>query len=155
MPIPEFVAELRAMIGTHPLWLPGITAVVRRGDDVLLVQRADNGQWTPITGISDPGEEGAVTARREVLEETGVHVRVDRLAATSVMRDVVHGNGDRASYFDLTFACTWLDGDAHVADDESMAVRWAARDDLPPMTELMRWRVEAGLSDEREARFRG
>ena len=29
MPVPEFVTELRSMVGTHPLWLPGCTAVVR------------------------------------------------------------------------------------------------------------------------------
>ena len=41
-------------------------------------------------------------------------VRVDRLASTSVMPDVVHVNGDKASYLDLTFACTYVSGEAHV-----------------------------------------
>jgi ADP-ribose pyrophosphatase YjhB (NUDIX family) len=30
-----------------------VTAVVRRDDQILLVQRADNGTWTPVTGIPD------------------------------------------------------------------------------------------------------
>ena len=88
------------------------------------MRRADNGRWTPVTGIADPGEEPAVAAAREALEETGVRIRVDRLAATAVHGEIVHANGDRATYLDLTFACTWLEGEAHVADDESSDVRW-------------------------------
>jgi hypothetical protein len=45
MPIPEYVAELRRVIGTREIWLPVVTALVRRGDELLLVRRADNGGW--------------------------------------------------------------------------------------------------------------
>lgn len=153
-PVPDFVVAIREKIGSdHPLWLPAVTAVVRRGDRVLLVRRADNGHWTPVTGIVDPGEEPAVAAAREVTEETGVRVRVDRLAATGAHPEMVHANGDRAAYLDLTFACTWLEGEARVADDESSDVRWWPVTGLPPMSEVMLARIDAALSDEREARF--
>ncbi|CAM3591621.1 DUF429 domain-containing protein [Nocardioides zeicaulis] len=153
-PVPEFVLALREKVGRdHPLWLPGVTAVVRRGDQVLLVRRSDNGQWTPVTGIIDPGEEPAVTAAREALEETGVRIRVDRLVSTSAHPELVHANGDRAAYLDLTFACTWLEGEAHVADDESSEVRWFPVGSLPPMSEVMLARIDAALSGQREARF--
>jgi 8-oxo-dGTP pyrophosphatase MutT (NUDIX family) len=155
MPIPEFVLEIRQMIGHHPMWLPGVTAVVLRGDEILLVKRADNGAWTPITGIPEPGEEPAVSAAREALEETGVVVSVDRLASTSVMADVVHANGDRASYLDLTFACTYVSGEAHVADDESSDVRWYPLDAMPEMDDVMVRRIGDALSGEQAARFIG
>ena len=152
-PVPDFVLALRDKIGHDPLWLPGVTAVVRRADQVLLVRRADNGHWTPVTGIPDPGEEPAVAAAREALEETGVRVRVDRLAATGVHGEIVHGNGDRATYLDLTFACTWLEGEAHVADDESSDVRWWPLAALPPMSDIMTARIDAATSAETAARF--
>jgi 8-oxo-dGTP pyrophosphatase MutT (NUDIX family) len=157
MPIPEFVLEIRQMIGHHPMWLPGVTAVVTRGDaearEILLVRRSDNGAWTPITGIPEPGEEPAVAAVREALEETGVVVIADRLASTSVLPDVTHANGDRAAYLDLTFACTYVSGEAHVADDESSDVRWYALDAMPEMTAVMRRRIADALSGEQAARF--
>ncbi|GAB3030788.1 hypothetical protein GCM10011376_23710 [Nocardioides flavus (ex Wang et al. 2016)] len=153
-PVPDFVVAIREKIGSdHPLWLPAVTAVVRRGEEVLLVRRSDNGRWTPVTGIVDPGEEPALAAAREVTEETGVRVRVDRLASTGAHPELVHANGDRAAYLDLTFACTWLEGEAHVADDESSEVRWWPVTGLPPMSEVMVARIDAALSDEREARF--
>src|SRR3954447_1271075 len=155
MPIPDFITEIRALVGHHPLWLPGVTAVVRRDDEVLLVQRADNGAWTPVTGIPEPGEEPAVAAVREVREETGVTARVDRLASTWVSGPVVHANGDLATHLDLTFVCTWLEGDAHVADDESRDVAWVRRGQLTERgvdDEMLR-RIDAALSDEVATRF--
>jgi 8-oxo-dGTP pyrophosphatase MutT (NUDIX family) len=154
VPIPDFVVELRHLVGDRLLWLPGVTAVVRSGDSILLVQRSDNLQWTPVTGIVDPGEEPAVCAVREAREETGVDIVVDRLAMASVGDEVVYPNGDRARYLDLTFACTWRSGDAHVADDESVDVRWCPVAELPPMGPWMTERIEAALSDEQAARFR-
>lgn len=153
MPTPDFVVELRRHVGHDELWMPGVTAVVRRGEDVLLVRRSDNGAWAPVTGIVDPGEEPAVCAAREVLEETGVVATVDRLASTSVMRDVVHANGDCAAYLDQCFACTYVSGDAQVGDDESTEVRWWSLDDLPPMNAILRERIDAAISDEQAARF--
>jgi hypothetical protein len=69
MPTPEFVLELRKKIGTRPLWLSGVTAVVldEPGERILLIRRADTGEWAPITGIIDPAEQPAVAAAREVL----------------------------------------------------------------------------------------
>ncbi len=155
MPIPAFILEIRELIGHRPLWLPGITAVVRRDDELLLVQRSDNGAWTPVTGIPEPGEEPAVAAVREVLEETGVRARVDRLASTWVHGPITHANGDLATYLDLTFTCTWLDGEAHVADDESRDVAWVRRDDLAErgLSDEMLRRIDAALSGEIATRF--
>ena len=154
MPIPEFVADLRKLVGDHPLWLSGVTAVIRRDDEVLLVRRADNGEWSPVTGIIDPSEEPAVCAAREAMEETGVEIRVDRLASVDAATSVTYPNGDRASYLDVNFACTWLSGEAYVADDESVDVRWWPLDALPEPDRWMGERIEAALSGEVAARFR-
>jgi 8-oxo-dGTP pyrophosphatase MutT (NUDIX family) len=158
MPIPPFVVELRNLVGTLELWLPAVTAVVCRGDgadaEVLLTLRADNGEWAPITGILDPGEEPAVGAAREALEEADVVVSIDRLASVSASPQVVHGNGDLGVYLDLTFACTWVSGEARVADDENTDVRWWPVDALPPMTDWLRERIDDVLAGETAARFR-
>jgi 8-oxo-dGTP pyrophosphatase MutT (NUDIX family) len=157
VPIPDFVRDLRRHIGTAELWLPGITAVVRRGgelgDEVLLVQRSDNGRWTPVTGIVDPGEQPAVAARREVLEETGVVVRVDRLASVQALPRTTHVNGDLATYLDHTFACSHESGDPVVGDEESLAVGWFPVSDLPAMQQSYRDRIAHVLTDDPVTRF--
>jgi len=159
VPIPEFVARLREHIGTDLLWLPGTAAVVVRPgsdggtDEVLLVQRSDNHAWTVVTGILDPVEEPAVGAVREVLEETGVVARADRLVWAHTTPVVEFPNGDRSAFLSLCFRCSWVSGEPVVGDDESLDARWFRVDALPPMSDSQRYRIELALANQPEAVF--
>jgi 8-oxo-dGTP pyrophosphatase MutT (NUDIX family) len=153
VPIPQFIIELREKIGHAPLWLSGVTAVIVRDDEVLLVKRSDNGAWTPVTGIMEPGEEPAVTAVREAFEEARVVVHVERLAWVHVMGPVEHVNGDQAQYLDLVFRCQYLSGDAAVGDDENSDVAWFRLEELPPISADFRRRIEIAVAHAGETRF--
>ena len=41
-----------------------------------MVQRADDGQWTPVCGIIEPGERPDEAILREIHEETGIVAEV-------------------------------------------------------------------------------
>ncbi|NRD25735.1 NUDIX domain-containing protein [Frigoribacterium sp. VKM Ac-2836] len=153
MATPDFVLSLREKIGTAPLWLAGVTAVVVRGDETLLVRRADTGAWTPVTGIVDPGEHPADAAVRETLEEADLHVVAARLASIGVTDEVVYANGDRARYLDHTFVMRYVSGEPSPADGENTEARWFRLDDLPTMGADMLGRLDAALSGEQPARF--
>ena len=153
MPIPDFVLDLRAAIGTAPLWLSGVTAVVVRDSQLLMVKRADTLRWTPVTGIIDPGEHPAVAAEREVLEEAGVIAVAERLASVNVTDPVVYPNGDRAQYLDHTFLCRYVSGDPHPADGENVEARWFELDSLPELSASFTDRVGSALTGETAARF--
>ena len=158
MAVPDFVVELRRHIGHDPLWLVATTAVVLRpraggGEEVLFVQRADNGRWTPVTGVVDPGEHPGDTCVRECLEETRVEIRVERLVMLSVTELKRHVNGDLAQYCDLTFRCRWVAGAGEVGDDESTQVVWYPTDALPAMPEALAARVRAAIDDLPECRL--
>ena len=56
-------------------------------------------------------------------------------------------------YLDLTFACTWLGGEARVADDEN-ADALRPVDALPDMSSTLVERIDAALSGEVAARLR-
>ena len=147
MPIPEFIIELRRRIGHAPLWLPGVTAVVIRDHQVLLVKRADNQAWTPVTGIVEPGENPADCAVREVFEEAGIHVIARRLAWVHVSRRIVHANGDHAQYLDHVFRMDWAGGEPFPADDESLDARWFDLAEVPDISADMRRRIELASDD--------
>ena len=153
MATPDFVLALRAKIGHDLLWLTGVTAVVLRDRQVLLVRRADNGEWTPVTGIVAPGEQPAAAAVREVLEESNVVASAVRLASVGITEPVTYANGDLSQYVDLTFRCEYVSGDPHPADGENTAAAWFDVDALPPMQPHMRRRLDSALSDDPVAAF--
>ena len=154
MPTPDFVLALREKIGHDRLWLGGVTAVVIRDDAVLLVRRVDTGQWSLVTGIIEPGEEPAVTARREALEEAGVEIEATRLVGVDAMDDVTFPNEDVASFLNLTFRCRWIAGEPSALDDENTDAAWFPLGALPPMAERYVRRLALAVDNRPEADFR-
>lgn len=152
MGTPDFILELRRRVGTAPLWLSGATAVVVRpgpaGDEVLLVQRSDTGEWAPVSGIVDPGEHPHEAALREVLEEAGVSAAIDRLVWLTVTEQITYANGDQTQYIDHVFRCRYLDGDPAPIDGEAAQARFFAVHDLPPMPAINAERVAVALEHE-------
>lgn len=138
MGISPYMAGLRRKIGTDLVICPGVTVVVRRDDEVLLVRRSDNGEWTPIMGMCDPGEDVAQTAVREAWEEASVHIEIERVLWLQTLPPTVYENGDRVQYFDTAFAARWIGGEAAVGDEESVDVRWFPATQLPAMQPRLR-----------------
>jgi len=108
----------------HSVSVAGV--VVDETGRVLVIQRRDNGRWEPPGGIlerDETFEEGVV---REVLEETGVTVEVERL--TGVYKNMARG------IVALVYRCRPLAGTAETAP-ESMAVRWITSSDVSAIME--------------------
>ncbi|MFF3832904.1 NUDIX domain-containing protein [Streptomyces sp. NPDC002458] len=148
MGTPDFIRDIRATAGHQLLLLPGVTAVVFDDDGrVLLGRRSDTGEWLVIGGIGEPGEEPAVTAEREVYEETAVHCVAERVVLTQALKPVQYANGDRCQYLDITFRCRATGGEARVNDDESLEVAWFEVDALPPLSEFALFRIKQSLTD--------
>jgi 8-oxo-dGTP pyrophosphatase MutT (NUDIX family) len=153
MPIPDFIVELRRHIGHAPLWLPSVTAVVIRGNQVLLVRRPDNGAWSAVTGIVEPGENPADCAVREVLEQTGVRAISKRLAWVHVTSPTIDANGDQAQYLDHVFRMDWVAGNTFVpaADERLSASFYDISPMLPALSVEMRRRVRYATDWDRTA----
>lgn len=156
VPIPEFIRDLRAQVGTRELWLSGVSVVVC--DDagrVLLTRRVDNGQWAVVSGVLEPGEEPARAALREVREETDVSAEIIRLTSIDVTPLITYPNGDRTRYLDVCFLARHVDGDPRAADDENSDAAWFAPDALPSdLTDTSALRIEKALAGNAEAWFR-
>jgi len=101
--------------------------VVDHGGGLLLVRRNHEpmyGRWSFPSGYVDGGEQVEAAAAREVLEETGIEVRIDRLLG-------VYSTAGHPVVF-IAYAGTSLGG-VPTASAESIAVEVFALDALPEL----------------------
>lgn len=148
MATPDFIREIRATAGHQLLWMPGVSAIVFDDEGrVLLGRRVDNGRWSIIGGIPEPGEQPAACAVREVHEETAVHCVPERLLLVEALEPVTYPNGDRCQFMDICFLCRATGGEARVNDDESLEVGWFELDSLPPLEDFAIARIKQATGD--------
>ncbi|MEV0155779.1 NUDIX domain-containing protein [Micromonospora sp. NPDC050686] len=148
MPVSPYVATLRAHVGHDLLLLPGVSGVVRdAAGRVLLVRRGDNGRWSVPAGTIDPGEQPADALLREVFEETGVRVEIERVGGVAT-HPVVYPNGDVCEYLNVWFRCRPVGGSPTADGDESLEVGWFAPDALPDLDDWSRLRLDTTAAED-------
>ena len=89
------------------------------GQKVLLTRRSNNGRWCLPGGAMDPGESAAEACAREVLEETGLIVRIGRLIGvyTTPNRIVEYADGNRIQAVALGFEAKPTGGELRISDE--------------------------------------
>ncbi|WP_107094556.1 NUDIX domain-containing protein [Streptomyces sp. XY431] len=121
----------------HSVSVAGV--VVREDGRVLAIRRADNGTWEPPGGVLELTEAVEDGVRREVFEETGIKVGVERL--TGVYKNVNRG------IVALVFRCRPESGSERLSE-ESTAVAWLAPAEVSDrMAEVYAVRVLDALRD--------
>jgi 8-oxo-dGTP pyrophosphatase MutT (NUDIX family) len=115
--------------------VPAASAVVPdQAGRILLIERTDNGLWTIPGGGMEVGETIAQTAVREVEEETGLRVTVDRLVGiyTNPRHVIAYSDGEVRQQFSVCFACS-ITGGQLATSSESGQVGFFAPDDIEAM----------------------
>jgi 8-oxo-dGTP diphosphatase len=106
-----------------------VGALVHDDDGRLLVVRRghppDAGRWSVPGGRVEEDESDQQAVRREVLEETGLHVTVGLRVGT------VQRPGPNGQVYDIRdYACGLAVATTPVAGDDAAEVRWAGRPEL-------------------------
>jgi len=103
----------------HSVSVAGI--VVREDGRVLVIKRDDNGNWEAPGGVLELDESFEAGVEREVLEETGLEVTVERL--TGVYKNVTHG------IVALVYRCRPDRGEPY-ATEEAREIRWMTMEEV-------------------------
>lgn len=124
--------------------------VVDEAGRILLQRRSDSGNWALPGGAMDIGETFAQSVIREVKEETGFDVRIERIVG--IYSDPGHvfayDDGEVRQEFNICLACTIVGGELAVSS-ESTDVRFVLLDEVQSLTmhESIRKRIEDYLKD--------
>jgi 8-oxo-dGTP diphosphatase len=115
---------------SHPL--PGVGALIFRRNSILLIQRARHplkGYWSLPGGLIETGEKIEDALTREVLEETGLIVRPQRLF--EIFERIIPDTHGRAEYHYILhdYLCTVMGGELLAGDDAAL-VAWVPRTKL-------------------------
>lgn len=134
--------------------VPAVTAFVQdTAGRLLMERRTDNGRWGLPGGTHQAGESISQTVVREVAEETGLVVEVDRMVGiyTDPRRVIEFSDGEVRQEFSMCFAAHVIDGELKTSA-ESFEVAWVEpetldRLDIAPTT---RRRIVDALSNRSE-----
>jgi ADP-ribose pyrophosphatase YjhB (NUDIX family) len=115
-----------------------VGAVVRNGDQILLVRQAPGhslqGRWTVPWGRLEAGESPAAAALRETLEEGGIRAEVEGLLGVQELPAPWQG------WIALVYLCRHLDGECRPDGMETDAARYFRAQELAEFDEpIERW----------------
>ena len=110
-----------------------LRAGIFRGSEILLVRETRDGNWALPGGWADVGETPKEGIVREVYEETGYRVKVDRLV--SIRDQSVGGYTPRypVHVYKMFFLCTIIEGEASTSIETS-EVKYFDALDLPELS---------------------
>ena len=143
-------------IAKTALLRPSVAALIFDGDSgtVLLTRRSDNGCWCLPGGGIDPGESVEEACIREVLEETGLIVRVTRLVGvySNPHKIIEYADGNKYQGVTITFESQIIGGQLCL-NEETTEFKYFSADQLddPEVMDGTRERVVDALVDTGEA----
>ena len=114
-------------IGKEGELRPGASALIfdEARERILMTQREDNSRWCLPGGGMDPGESAAETCVREVLEETGLEVRVTKLVGIYTSPDLLieYPDGNKLQPVAFSFEAEITGGELGLSS-ETIAFGW-------------------------------
>jgi ADP-ribose pyrophosphatase YjhB (NUDIX family) len=134
----------------NSLVVGGSAVVVDDEGRILLQRRSDSGSWALPGGAMDIGETFAQSVVREVKEETGFDVRIERIVG--IYSDPGHvfayDDGEVRQEFNICLACTIVGGKLAVSS-ESTDVQFFGLGEVESLTmhESIRKRIDDYLTN--------
>ena len=134
MSISSYISDLRKKIGNDLLLLPSVAAVIMDSEGKILLQEKAGGEaWSLPAGGIEPGESPQQAVIREVLEETGLHVSVERILGVVGGADFryQYPNNDVVEYTGVIFRCRVIGVSVPPCDSETVSVEYFSEQNMP------------------------
>lgn len=118
-----------------PLLIPSVAGVILNEDQELLLQQKSDNTWSLPAGMIEPQESPVQGLVREVREETGLAIKVERLLGVFGGEGFgfTYPNGDQVEYTVIMFKCVVGSQLQTALDDETVSLKWFSKGNLPKL----------------------
>ncbi|RLC00514.1 MAG: DNA mismatch repair protein MutT [Deltaproteobacteria bacterium] len=130
----SYLQEIRKLVGSHRIFVPGVRAVVVNNvGEILLQRRTDTNLWGLPGGSVELGETAFEALKREVAEETALTVINAEPMALYCGPDqkFAYPDGDRVQVFAVAFIVQKWKGQPRADGIEGSRVRFYSLSKLP------------------------
>ncbi len=130
----DYVKTMRLLIGSRPMLLPGVRAIICNPQgEILLQRRTDMPRWCLPSGGVELGETAIDALRREVAEETSLDVlEAEPIGLYSgPTQKFAYPNGDEIHCFAVAFAVRRWRGEPRADGLEGSELRFFAQSKMP------------------------
>ena len=125
----DYVSWIRRLVGQQRILLVYVTAVVFDDEGRVLVQERTDFDWPGLPGgVLEPDEDLVGCAHREVYEETGLHMHIERLVGvySDPCYNLRYPNGDLVQPWTVCFACRAAGGEPRPDGREARSAHFTA-----------------------------
>jgi ADP-ribose pyrophosphatase YjhB (NUDIX family) len=128
----EILAEFQRQPGYATPKVGVATAIFNDKGQMLLIKRADNKLWAMPGGWADVTLRPSAVAVKEVLEETGLTVKIERLIG---VYDGHNNNFDNFYHlYHIVFSGVVIGGEPTLAPEETLGIEWFEEGNLPELS---------------------
>lgn len=134
MAMSDYYKNLRDKVGSDLLFMPSVAAIVRNEkNEILFIRKENEVTWGLPAGAIEIGETPSIAVKREVYEETGLHVNAERILGVfgGDKYRYTYRNGHQVEYSVTVFECSIIDGELNGLDGEAIELRFFHEEEVP------------------------
>ncbi len=147
----DYIKRIRSKVGHEKIIIVYAGGCIfNENGEVLLQKRADCNKWGFPGGAIELGETPEMAAKREVKEETGLDIEVNKLIGIYTDSDVVCANGDKVHSICIGYEMSVVGGELICDENETLELKYFSLDNMP---KLFCKQHEELLRDVRKLRF--
>lgn len=130
----DYIKWIRSKVGNELILLNFVAGYISNEEgDILLQKRKDKNIWGLPGGAIELGESLELAVKREVKEETGIDVSVDKLIGVYSNYFDEYPNGDKAQTITTLFQLNIVGGELSCEDEETIELKYFSLDNIPTL----------------------
>ncbi len=132
--MPDYIKWMRSKIGNEmAIFVFANACIINEKNEILLQRRKEENAWGLPGGALELGESAEEALHREIKEETGLEITIEKLLGVYTKYFHTYPNGDKTQTIVMTFVCHPTGGELQRENEETLELAYIAPENMPPL----------------------